>query len=836
MKRENIQKAKPVTSCPVNYCEALAKPSAKEHLVAQIAVNEGQRRARTSAAMIGLAISMGATGILLPKVGDEAIAADGSLTNLNLRQETADTSPSQSARVAISPSPSTQLGSEAIQPTVPVVKHQVQKGETLWQVSQNYKVEPAAIATSNQISSNSNLSTSQKLEIPVESLSGSSAGEPTQVQPTKEVSASESLPTGGTVAIPGQENELSENRQQVAVNNLTRQQERLDDRLNQLQFEKPEKGAKAEEESQGTETAKPIQASNLAQSIAATESSEPVLIPVPTPGNNEASVSIPIQVELPESTASETPTAEEKVAKQELDSVSIPVESPETTARESSQPPETANSNNSQSPVVSTIPSPEKPTTKPQQNETESVTIPELVVEPQQTAAVQSFRQNEVTPPVVLAGEPTVYQVRPGDTLNAIARRHGLSAAELIQENNLTNPHLIKVDQQLRIPRATTARNQDRENVAIIPGLTPIPDEPKARSSQSANNFSTIVPTEPLSDSSSTVSNRQQGNNPAGNTNNSSPSLAAHLPSVEVQTYSESHASVEKLKADILRMRQEYQAQQQVEPGTTAVNISVEPPATNNNVASSTQVNPEWQSDRTNSSQAELTANEGSRTTSPTQPELVFNQEQPELVVDQNEPELVTEVEPEVASEENIPEQTVASRDRELVAVAPAPVEEYNPMLQIPVGEMVSPDLPPLSPPEEYLPDSPARFNGHIWPAKGVLTSGYGMRWGRMHKGIDIAGPVGTPIVASAPGEVVTAGWNSGGYGNLVEVKHPDGSLTRYAHNSKIIVRRGQNVTQGQLIAEMGSTGYSTGPHLHFEVHPSGRGAVNPMAFLPKRN
>ena len=72
-------------------------------------------------------------------------------------------------------------------------------------------------------------------------------------------------------------------------------------------------------------------------------------------------------------------------------------------------------------------------------------------------------------------------------------------------------------------------------------------------------------------------------------------------------------------------------------------------------------------------------------------------------------------------------------------------------------------------------------------------------------------------------------------YGNLVEVRHADGSMTRYAHNSRIIVRSGQRVTQGQHIADMGSTGYSTGPHLHFEVHLPERGTVNPMAMLPGR-
>lgn len=151
----------------------------------------------------------------------------------------------------------------------------------------------------------------------------------------------------------------------------------------------------------------------------------------------------------------------------------------------------------------------------------------------------------------------------------------------------------------------------------------------------------------------------------------------------------------------------------------------------------------------------------------------------------------------------------------------------------------VSPELPSLSTAEEYLPDSTLQskvgtFRGYTWPATGRITSGYGWRWGRLHKGVDIAGPVGTPILAAAPGQVIYAGWNSGGFGNLVKVRHYDGSVTLYAHNSRILVRRGQTVTSGQMIARMGSTGFSTGPHLHFEIH-RGRGAVNPMAYLPRK-
>ena len=170
-----------------------------------------------------------------------------------------------------------------------------------------------------------------------------------------------------------------------------------------------------------------------------------------------------------------------------------------------------------------------------------------------------------------------------------------------------------------------------------------------------------------------------------------------------------------------------------------------------------------------------------------------------------------------------------------LVSSVPIQVESYNPLITPSAGEMVSPDLPQINSPEPYLPEGNRPFNGYIWPARGVFTSGYGWRWGRMHRGIDIAAPVGTPIVAAAGGEVISAGWNSGGFGNLVKIRHSDGTVTFYAHNSKIHVRQGEYVKQGQHIANMGSTGFSTGPHLHFEIHPQGEKAVNPIALLPRK-
>ena len=112
----------------------------------------------------------------------------------------------------------------------------------------------------------------------------------------------------------------------------------------------------------------------------------------------------------------------------------------------------------------------------------------------------------------------------------------------------------------------------------------------------------------------------------------------------------------------------------------------------------------------------------------------------------------------------------------------------------------------------------------------GVVTSGFGWRWGRMHEGIDIAVGSGTPVVAAASGTVIVAGW-MGGYGNLVVIDHGNGIATAYGHNTTVTVGPGQFVGQGQLIAYSGNTGNSTGPHVHFEVRINGA-AVDPFGYL----
>ncbi|MGI6092225.1 MAG: peptidoglycan DD-metalloendopeptidase family protein [Veillonellaceae bacterium] len=123
---------------------------------------------------------------------------------------------------------------------------------------------------------------------------------------------------------------------------------------------------------------------------------------------------------------------------------------------------------------------------------------------------------------------------------------------------------------------------------------------------------------------------------------------------------------------------------------------------------------------------------------------------------------------------------------------------------------------------------APARF---LWPASGSLTSSFGSRWGRLHAGIDIANDIGTSVRAAMAGRVVSAGWLSG-YGYTMVIEHSHGYETLYGHLSEFAVGPGQYVRAGQTVAYMGNTGYSTGPHLHFEVRKNGR-LINPSSVLP---
>jgi murein DD-endopeptidase MepM/ murein hydrolase activator NlpD len=131
--------------------------------------------------------------------------------------------------------------------------------------------------------------------------------------------------------------------------------------------------------------------------------------------------------------------------------------------------------------------------------------------------------------------------------------------------------------------------------------------------------------------------------------------------------------------------------------------------------------------------------------------------------------------------------------------------------------------------------DLVAKAHGWQLPIKNyVISSGYGMRWGRLHAGEDFATPVGTNLVSMSTGTVTFAGQESG-YGTIVKILYWDGTVSFYGHMSNLSVTGGETVMPGQLVGQSGNTGESTGPHLHLEIHPNGGKPVNPLPWLTDR-
>lgn len=700
MKRAFPQKVKPVPSC---VAEDTVVGQSKQ------ALPEVNRRARTSAAMIGLAISMGAHSMLIAHQTDEAIAAEPTPGEPTVTAAPSLDVAALSSGTEVTPSTASLSSSRAT-----IVEYTVQEGQTLWQLAQFYGVDAAKVAALNEVPLNSVLHVGQVLKIPVNNGHGLI---PASEETAGAISESSSAALGSSPAIlsrtPADQDIALKVEQDAALNRLKQKRDELKLGLTKL-----------------------------------------------------------------------------KATKQDL---------PAATAA---------------------------PTTAP--------TTEISAVSEHQAGAYE-------------ASSVSTYQVAVGDTLTEIARSYGISPAKLAAANKLENPNVIRVNQVLIIPQseaasrasAVTAEAQSRASTTVAmlptavasdvpvitadtkpdsvlvpirqtttqPGFQPriasLPDQEPSAEDLKGENSATV--------SMTADSQRKDEAAIATAPFVANPSQTDHSPSHLSYSY------VENLRQEILKLREKYR--------TSAVHFqSDSQPATK--VATTTLTN---------------TAGEGGSLPTRVNPEF-----SPEGHADSLRSQIrslrakakdrAVEASPTSADAYPASSRSAAApkSESQLVATAPLGSQTYEPLVPSSLGQMVTPNLPPLGSVENYLPGSSGKFNGYIWPAKGLLTSGFGWRWGRMHKGIDIAAPVGTPVVAAAPGVVVTAGWNSGGYGNLVEVKHPDGSLTLYAHNSRILVREGQQVEQGQQLAEMGSTGYSTGPHCHFEVHPAGQGAMNPMAFLPR--
>ncbi|BAY41176.1 peptidoglycan-binding LysM [Nostoc sp. NIES-2111] len=457
---------------------------------------------------------------------------------------------------------------------------------------------------------------------------------------------------------------------------------------------------------------------------------------------------------------------------------------------------------------------------------------------------------------------PNTYEVKPGDTLAAIASRYNTTVAELVKANNLSNPNQLKISQQLIIPGARVNTNTIAQAPVIISSnrvqyaSTPVeanipvkntrvnPSLPVAQPPVIADNTSIpiAVPTPGIVETQQaqvdTIVPQTETNTVTADTqgvggNTPIPKAFIEIQQPQKQTNRVARARGDRLRslqAEIQRLQAKYRDQQSGNPSTlaaenneTAVPIPVTSPS---NFAVTRPVSRQQESAVQIPVPTPLSPNYSNE---PIKPQF-------RATLPVNEP-----LNPEFLPNQGVGNVTPTRNSSPRRVTTPPTRINASESLGRMRGTTVTPSLPPLAAVDQHLPqviddNVPPPSNSsvaYIWPAKGVLTSGYGWRWGRMHRGIDIAAPVGTPIYASADGVVEQARFNKGGYGLLVDIRHPDGSMTRYAHNSKLFVQAGQQVRQGQHIANMGNTGFSTGPHSHFEIHASGKGAINPIAMLP---
>ena len=388
-----------------------------------------------------------------------------------------------------------------------------------------------------------------------------------------------------------------------------------------------------------------------------------------------------------------------------------------------------------------------------------------------ETQTAASLPKIAVDRPMVLVPLQAInYKVKAGDTLTAIAQQHGLPLTTLIAANKLADPNRIQIAQQLIVPISQSKKIESQQ-----PIITALEN----------NNYAGMGGN--ISDDDSVVETNPQGI-----------AEIQRQQSAKAERVQLSDRYVQNLRSDIEKLQQRYRAQSLLSQAVPRESPAAKPSG-----------------DRLLQKLRQIATVEGKT-------DANFNSKQASKTLQIEAPKQ--------------PQRSVQSvEDESGDSLATAPLgRDTTDSLQSIQQRNVSPALPPLDSADTYLPKPTISKKGFMWPARGKLSSGYGYRWGRMHRGIDIAAPVGTPIFAAAAGVVIKSGWNSGGYGIMVDIQHTDGTITRYAHNKRLLVHKGQSVYQGQQISEMGSTGFSTGPHLHFEIHPLGKKAVNPIAFLPR--
>ncbi|NEQ32963.1 MAG: peptidoglycan DD-metalloendopeptidase family protein [Leptolyngbya sp. SIO4C5] len=696
--------------------------------------------------MIGLALSMGASGALLPRQ-DHATAADVPAAKLST-----PTTP-LALRIASIPGLSAAVAMAAPQATA---YHTVAAGQTLWQIAQIHGVNVETIESANGVTQDTVLQVGQVLRVPANEASSSApttleialAGEAPQLSQAQVLSAA------------AEQDEQFKVQQEASLQNLNQKRDELSSALTQVESEvQPVSEIRVQ-------TGEPIVAKFSSESAASAEASTSGEEIAKHPGRLE-SVSSVIEAAEPDMALPAVIAEDEAERLSVSPSLPLPAEVESQASDRSAE-----NLSEPTADPLAAIP------TQPSSVDLEafSETTPET------TSAVSAVTDELPVPVAIMPTAAQTYEVRSGDTVASIAESYDISATELARFNGIADPNFIVAGSVLAVPQGSL--NTSSDLTAAVPSVfqpeATTTDEAEPRLARlQATVVRRVDPAEVLGKLQRQPSVAEVAA-AAATTETTAAATAELTTELAVET---SDPYVSNLLADVEATRQLQAVPESPQPETTEVALGgVESPT-----RAVVPLNPEFSTQTT---------------------------------------------EPEASS---FPSSLPQAEQAQLFAAAPLGSEAYAPINPTPTGRVVSPAMPALPAADEFLPEAPNHFNGYAWPTTGVLTSGYGWRWGRMHRGVDVAGPVGTPIMAAAPGVVERSGWNSGGYGNLVEIRHPDGSMTRYAHNSRLIVAAGQQVAQGQQIAEMGSTGYSTGPHLHFEIHLPGQGTVNPMAYLPNR-
>jgi murein DD-endopeptidase MepM/ murein hydrolase activator NlpD len=797
LKRAFPQKVKPVSCHP--------SASANDAEVGQLRQTPSgvNRRARTSAAMIGLALSMGASSLLIPRQSDGAAAAESVAT-----ESTAEVVP-LAYHVAVLPAQSVvELAAAPDQSPIPAVTHVVREGETLWQIAQRHHVSVSAIATANGIAAQDVIRVGQTLNIPT-SAASSRRSAPVAEQSFRPVDAQLNPLAESNI---DSDDGLKAERD-TALQRLRQERDKLRNSLTDLRTGSSPYSTATPPKVRATvsegQTNRPLQHSPVSpQPVESADipSSETVVT-----SEADAGTHVTHQVKPGETLGAIALSY--RVSQRDLVSLNHLATPDRLSVHQTILIP----ASSSEQELEATTPVLAQPTAP----EATVGGVPQPVV-PQ--------------PEVASASGSVVYRVNPGDTLGEIAQTYSIPASSVTNANQLSNPNVILVGQVLQIPvdsAGTSSVDASPIASATIPANSVTEQfRPEGFSSSLAvtshhqANGSVSVPTvpsaEPEYQDRSSAESLVQAEIPVVAPDPAAAPLeqqVAAAPLVDTATSGAekstqetastgSNPYVAQLMTEILAMRDRYRstgstAAAQPQPPTI---VAATPEVVPSPLASA-DVNPEF---------------------SPASYLATANAQSPGF---QGRAENTAPVS-QAAPESDAP---AATRQPQLLATAPLGSENYEPLLQPIAGQLVSPDLPPLPGAEAFLPNSSPSFDGFIWPSRGVLSSGYGWRWGRMHRGIDIAAPIGTPVHAAAEGTIEFSAWNSGGYGNMIDIRHANGTVTRYAHLSRSLVRAGQRVGQGEQIGLVGSTGYSTGPHLHFEVHLPNQGTVNPIAYLPGR-